>query len=63
MSCSLTAKQFVGIIPAIQGLTTRLLKLDGLIPRYQRVLSKVYDLLEIATLDEVVPALERALKA
>lgn len=50
------------MIPAIQGLTTRLLKLDGIIPRYQRTLTKVYDMLEIATLDEVVPALERALK-
>eukprot|EP00892_Ulva_mutabilis_P009660 jgi/Ulvmu1/7066/UM033_0126.1 len=51
-----------GMLPAVQGLTTRLLKLDGLIPRYQRVLSKVYDLLEITSLDEVVPALENALR-
>ena len=43
-------------------MTTRLLKLDGLIPRYQKVLSKVYDLLEVSCLDEVVPALESALR-
>lgn len=51
------------MIPAIQGLTTRLLKLDGLIPRYQRILSQVYDLLEISSLDEVVPALESAMRS
>lgn len=49
------------MVPAIQGLTARLVKLDGVLPRYQRVLSKVYDLLEIVALDEVVPALESVL--
>lgn len=48
-----------GVLPALQHMQTRLLRFDGLLPKYQQVLSHVYAALRISSLDEVVPAMER----
>lgn len=48
-----------GIVPAVQHMQTRLQRFNGLLPKYQQVLSQVYEALRISSLDEVVPAMER----
>ena len=49
------------MVDAAERLVTRLLRLDEVLPRYQRLASQLYDLLRVRGLDEVVPALRKAL--
>ena len=57
--CNLLGCDSSGVLPALQHMQTRLLRFDGLLPKYQQVLSHVYEALRISSLDEVVPAMER----
>jgi hypothetical protein len=47
---------FAELVSAIQQLQSRLQRFDGLLPKYQRVLSELYEILKIRSMDEVVPA-------
>jgi hypothetical protein len=49
------------LAPAIIELQSRLKRFDALLPRYQRVLSQVYDTLDVRGLDDVLPALRQAI--
>lgn len=51
------------ILPAVQELHTRLTRLDALLPRYQRTMTAVYELLRIRAMDEVIPAVQQLLRA
>jgi hypothetical protein len=58
-ACQLLGCETSGIIRALQHMQVRLARFDGLLPKYQQVLSHVYGALRISSLDEVVPAVER----
>jgi hypothetical protein len=58
-ACEMLRCDTSGIIRALQHMQVRLARFDGLLPKYQKVLSHVYGALRISSLDEVVPAVER----
>jgi hypothetical protein len=51
------------LIAAIQALQSRLERFDALLPKYQRTVSKVIELLQLRALDDVVPAVQRLVQA
>jgi hypothetical protein len=55
LACSPTSE----IVHNVQNMQNRLLRFDGLLPKYQRVLSHVYEVLRVSSLEEVIPAMEK----
>lgn len=49
------------MIAQAEKIVTRLQRLDEVMPKYQQVMSQLYDLLRVRGLEEVVPAVQHLL--
>jgi hypothetical protein len=58
-ACGVLGCDASGVIPALHHMQTRLARFNSLLPKYQKVLSHLYEVLRISSLDEIVPAMER----
>lgn len=49
-------------VDSAEKMVTRLKRLDDVLPRYQRMASQLFEVLRVTSLDEIVPAVQAALK-
>ena len=62
LACLKACVAMLQVVQQAEKLVARLQRLDEVVPRYQQVLSSLYDLLSVRGLDEVVPAVAAALQ-